>query len=227
MRLPLLAALAAASLVCDASARPRAVELRDGDLVFQMSRSRQSTAVALATRSRLTHMGVVFVDRGEPWVLEAVEPVKRTPFGSWRRRGNGGRVWVKRLRDASAVLTPEVVARMRALGQTWLGRRYDLHFRWDEERLYCSELAYKLYERGAGVRIGKVQRAGEMALGHPEVQRKLQQRFGDHAFSPDEPTSGRSSRRGPSATPARCQREGGRGTPRSGTCGRACDRSSR
>ena len=26
-----------------------------------------------------------------------------------------------------------------------------------------------------------------MALGHPEVQRKLQQRFGDHAFSPDEP----------------------------------------
>jgi hypothetical protein len=187
MRLPFLAALAVASFVCDAQARPAAVELRDGDLVFQMSRSRQSTAVALATRSRLTHMGVVFVDRGDPWVLEAVEPVKRTPFESWRRRGDGGRVWVKRLRDVRAVLTPEVVARMRALGQTWLGHHYDLQFRWDDERLYCSELAYKLYERGAGVRIGKVQRAGEMALGHPEVQRKLQQRFGDHAFSPDEP----------------------------------------
>ena len=89
-------------------------------------------------------------------MLEAVEPVKRTPFESWRRRGDGGRVWVKRLRDVRAVLTPEVVARMRALGQTWLGHHYDLQFRWDDERLYCSELAYKLYERGAGVRIGKV-----------------------------------------------------------------------
>jgi hypothetical protein len=32
-----------------------------------------------------------------------------------------------------------------------------------------------------------MQRAGDMALGHPEVQRKLRQRFGDRGFSPDEP----------------------------------------
>ncbi len=187
MRLPLLAALAAVSFACDASARPKAIGLRDGDLVFQRSRSRQSAAVALATRSSLTHMGVVFLDGGEPWVLEAVEPVKRTPFESWRRRGEGGRIWVKRLRDANAILTPEKVARMRELGQSWLGRHYDMQFRWDDERFYCSELVYKLYERGAGVSIGRVQRAGEMALGHPGVQRKMRQRFGDRGFSPDEP----------------------------------------
>ncbi len=94
---------------------------------------------------------------------------------------------MKRLRDASAVLTPAVVARMQAMGESWLNRHYDLQFRWDDERLYCSELVYKLYERGAGTRIGKVQRAGEMALGSPEVQRKLRERFGESAFSPDEP----------------------------------------
>jgi hypothetical protein len=187
MRLRLVLAIAALSVATSSSARPKAVDLRDGDLVFQTSRSGQSAAVALATRSRLTHMGVVFLDRGEPWVLEAVEPVKRTRFDAWKRRGEGGRVWVKRLRDASVVLSPAVVERMRLLGQSWTGRHYDLQFRWDDERLYCSELAYKVYERAAGISIGKVQRAGEMALGHPEVQRKLRERFGAVRFSPEEP----------------------------------------
>jgi hypothetical protein len=187
MRLFILPVLLSVSLACHALAAPSASELRDGDLVFQTSRSAQSAAVALATSSHLTHMGVVFLEGGEPWVLEAVEPVKRTRFEAWRRRGEGGRVWVKRLRDARAILTPDVVARMRALGNAWLGRHYDLQFRWDDERLYCSELAYKLYQRGAGVQIGQVQRAGDMALAHPEVQRKLRERFGDGTFSPDEP----------------------------------------
>lgn len=161
--------------------------LRDGDLVFQTSRSAQSVAVAEATGSRLTHMGIVFLDGGRPWVLEAVEPVTLTRLEDWSRRGAGGRLWVRRLRDADSILTPGAVDRMRALGRTWLGRRYDLQFRWDDERLYCSELAYKLYDRAAGVRLGQVQRAGDMALGSPVVRRKLAERFGPGAFDADEP----------------------------------------
>jgi len=161
--------------------------LRDGDLVFQTSRSAQSAAVAQATGSRLTHMGVVLLDGGQPWVLEAVEPVRLTRLDEWRRRGAEGRVWVRRLRDADAVLTPAVVERLRALGRSWLGRHYDLQFRWDDERLYCSELAWKLYDRAAGVRLASVQRAGELANGSPEVQRKLRERFRPGAFDPREP----------------------------------------
>jgi hypothetical protein len=37
------------------------------------------------------------------------------------------------------------------------------------------------------VSIGKVERAGEMALGYPEVQRRLRERFRNQSFSPDEP----------------------------------------
>lgn len=143
--------------------------------------------MAQATGSRLTHMGVVLMDGGQPWVLEAVEPVKLTRLDDWRRRGAAGRLWVKRLRDADAVLTPSTVARLRALGRSWLGRHYDLQFRWDDERLYCSELAHKLYAQAAGVRLGRVQRAGDMALGSPEVRRRLAERFGARAFDPDEP----------------------------------------
>lgn len=167
-------------------AAPPATVLRDGDLVFQESRSGQSAAVALATGSRLTHMGVVLLDRGQPLVLEAVEPVKLTPFDSWRRRGAGGQVQVRRLADADARLTPEAVARIRSAGRAWLGRHYDLAFRWDDERLYCSELAWKLYDRALGVQLGQLQRAGDLALGSPEVQRKLRERYGAGGFDPAE-----------------------------------------
>jgi len=160
--------------------------LRDGDLVFQESRSGQSAAVALATGSRLTHMGVVLLDRGRPLVLEAVEPVKLTPFDAWRRRGAGGLVEVRRLADADARLTPEAVARLRSVGRSLLGRHYDLTFRWDDDRLYCSELAWKLYDRALGVRLGRLQRAGDLALGSPEVQRKLRERYGPGRFDPAE-----------------------------------------
>jgi len=161
--------------------------LRDGDLVFQTSRSAQGAAVAAATGSPLTHMGVVLLDHGRPLVLEAVEPVRLTGLDEWRRRGEGGRLWVRRLRDADQVLTPAVVERLRALGRAWLGRHYDLQFRMDDDRLYCSELAYKLYDRAAGIRLGRLQRAGDLALGSPEVRRRLRERFGPGGFDPEEP----------------------------------------
>jgi hypothetical protein len=161
--------------------------LRDGDLVFQESRSSQSAAVALATGSRLTHMGVVLVDHGLPMVLEAVEPIRLTPFDTWRRRGVGGRVQVRRLADADLRLTPEATARLRALGRSWLGRRYDPTFRWSDDRLYCSELAWKLYDRALGVRLGRLQRAGDLALGSPEVRRTIRERFGRDGLDPAEP----------------------------------------
>ena len=109
------------SLLLASSGRPAvpppAPSLRDGDLVFQTSRSGQGAAVALATGSRLTHMGVVLVEGGVPWVLEAVEPVRRTRLAEWRRRGADGRLWARRLQDADAVLTPAALQRMRRLGR--------------------------------------------------------------------------------------------------------------
>ncbi|MBI3180723.1 MAG: hypothetical protein HYZ28_01125 [Myxococcales bacterium] len=161
--------------------------LQDGDLVFHQSRSRQSELVRIATGSAVTHVGVIFHSGGEPWVLEAVQPVSRTRLRAWINRGTKGTVVIKRLRDATSVLTPEVLEKMRRLGEGWLGRGYDGLFRWDDERLYCSELAYKLFDRAAGVRIGRLQKAGEMNLADPKVQAELRRRFARVAFNPEEP----------------------------------------
>ena len=161
--------------------------LRDGDLIFHESQSAQSEMVRALTDSRWTHMGVIYLEPAGPMVFEAVSPVRRTALKDWTLRGRGGHFAIKRLRDAETRLTQEVIAKMRKLGATWLGRPYDLRFRWDDETLYCSELVYKLFERGAGVKLGKLQTAAEMNLDDEKVQRALKKRFAGAKFDPQEP----------------------------------------
>jgi hypothetical protein len=160
--------------------------LRDGDLVFQESTSQQSEMVRALTSSRWTHMGVIFNEPAGPLVLEAVSPVRKTPFRNWVNHGRDRIYVVKRLRDADARLTLDVVEKMRRLGVTWLGRPYDLRFRWDDDALYCSELAYKLFDRAAQVHLGKLERAADMNLNDQRVQKALRRRFADTKFDPTE-----------------------------------------
>ncbi len=160
-------------------------QLKDGDLIFHESRSNQSEMVRALTDSHFTHMGVVFKERGGAVVLEAVSPVKKTALEVFIARGSGGRYRIKRLRD-EARLGPKTIEKMRALGDSWLGRPYDLRFRWDDQSLYCSELAYKLFDRAAGVQLGKLQTAADMNLADERVQRALRKRFADLKFDPRE-----------------------------------------
>jgi len=168
------------------SARAIASRLRDGDLIFQQSTSAQSEMVGALTGSRWTHMGVVFNEAAGPIVLEAVSPVRKTSLERWIARGRDGRYVVKRLRDGDSRLSRDAVAKMQALGASWLGRPYDLRFRWDDEALYCSELAYKLFDRAAGVQLGKLERAADMNLDDERVQRAVRKRFANAKFDPAE-----------------------------------------
>lgn len=161
--------------------------LRDGDIIFQRSRSAQGAAIELATGSTYTHMGIVLYMRGRPFVLEAVGPVRLTPLHAFTERGIDGEYVVKRLRDAATRLTPEVRARIRSVAERYVGRPYDGRFEWSDERIYCSELVYKVYEQGAGIRIGALVQARTLALDAPEVQRLIARRFRNEAFDPNEP----------------------------------------
>jgi len=159
--------------------------LRDGDIVFQHSGSMQCAAVAQATHSPYTHCGIVFIEGGRPVVWEAVGPVMRTPFTEWVEHGVDGHVVVKRLKQGE-LLTPDVVAAMKAAGERDMGKAYDIHFAPDTERIYCSELVQRIYQAGAGVSIGEVQRFGDMDFSGAEARRVLQDRFGER-FPADQP----------------------------------------
>ena len=154
--------------------------LRDGDIVFQTSRSGQSVAIQRATHSKYSHMGMVFLRRGKPYVYEAIGPVQYTPLDRWAARGAGGHYVVKRLRDAPRVLTPKAVAKLRQVAERFRGKPYDFTFGWSDRRIYCSELVWKIYRRALGIRVGRLQKLGEFDLSDRLVRAKLRERYGTH-----------------------------------------------
>ena len=171
--LPLLVVLS-----CGAARGHPAVQ--DGDIIFHTSRSSQSIAIQRATGSPYSHMGLILFRNGKPYVFEAISTVQYTPLDRWIARGNGRHFVVKRLKEAARVLTPQAVQRLRAATTQFQGRPYDLTFEWSDDRVYCSELVWKLYDRALGVRIGELQHIRDFNLSDPSVRAKLRERYGDH-----------------------------------------------
>ncbi len=160
-------------------AEPSPSDLRNGDLIFQTSTSRQSQAIHLATGSKYSHVGLIYKNGDEVLVLEAVQPVKLTPLVKWIDRGEDDHYVVKRLKNADDVLTTEVLGRMRTIAKTYLGKDYNLHFEWSDERIYCSELVWKLYDEAAGIELSSPERLGNFDLTHPTVRSMMAERYGD------------------------------------------------
>lgn len=152
--------------------------LMDGDILFQISTSGQGKAIQLATNSPYSHCGILFRDNNEWMVFEGVQPVKKTPLTEWIKRGQHNIVVSKRLKNADQLLTPSVKNRMKTEANKFIGKNYDLTFEWDDERIYCSELVYKIYQRGAGIEVGKLQKLSEFDLTNPIVKAKLVERYG-------------------------------------------------
>lgn len=153
-------------------------EPRSGDIVFQTSRSSQSRAVQLATHSSYSHMGIVVVRDARPFVLEAIERVTLTPLDRWVARGAGSRFVAKRLRNADRVLAPPALERLLSVGRGFPGKQYDPYFDWSDDRMYCSELVWKIYDRALGMDVGALQSIRQFDLSDPIVQAKVRERWG-------------------------------------------------
>jgi hypothetical protein len=154
---------------------PAAEPLRDGDLVFHTSRSAQSLAIQRATHSAYSHMGMVFLRNGKPFVLEAVATVRYTPLAQWTARGAQGKYVVKRLK---APLPAQRSDALRAAAEKYLGRPYDLYFEWSSARIYCSELVWKAYRDALGVELGARQKLRDFDLSDAAVKAKMRERYG-------------------------------------------------
>jgi len=153
--------------------------VRDGDLIFQTSRSSQSVAIQRATGSPYSHMGLVFVRDGTPYVFEAIATVRFTPLDRWIARGAGQHFVVKRLRNADTVLDAAGISHLRTAALRFAGRPYDLTFEWSDDRIYCSELVWKAYDRALGLDIGALTTLRDFNLSDPAVRAKMRERYGD------------------------------------------------
>lgn len=152
--------------------------VQEGDIIFHTSSSVQSLAIQQATGSRYSHMGIILLRDGKPYVFEAAATVKYTPLTSWIDRGEKKQFVVKRLRNAGQIITPSALLKLHQQAKNFADEPYDARFSWSDEKLYCSELVWKIYDRALGIKIGELQKVREFNLNSPAVKQKLSERYG-------------------------------------------------
>jgi uncharacterized protein YycO len=163
-------------LATQSSEPPR---LKNGDIIFQISKSSQSKAIQLATKSVYSHMGIIFESDSQLYVFEAIQPVKLTKLNEWIVRGENSHYVVKRIKESDKVLTEENVRKIQTLATTFIGKDYDIYFEWSNERIYCSELVWKIYKEALDIEIGNLQKLSEFDLSDNIVKTKMKERYGD------------------------------------------------
>ncbi|TGD58936.1 YiiX family permuted papain-like enzyme [Flavobacterium humi] len=153
---------------------------KDGDIIFQSSQSPQCEAIRIATNSKFSHCGIIYIINGKQYVYEAVQPVKLTLLKDWISGGEGQKYVVKRLKNASQVLTSATIKKMKAYGQQFNKKDYDLYFEWSDSKIYCSELVWKIYKNGAGIELCPLEKLKHFNLKDPKVRAVLKERYGNN-----------------------------------------------
>jgi hypothetical protein len=154
-------------------------KIQEGDMIFQTSQSKQCEAIRIATNSKFSHCGIVFIEKGKKYVFEAVQPVKYTPIETWINRGKEGRFVVTRLKNASPLLNPQTIQKMKKYADGLNNKDYDLYFEWSDDKMYCSELIWKIYKNGAGIELCPLQKLKNFNLKDSKVQAILTERYGN------------------------------------------------
>ncbi|MEZ5043395.1 MAG: YiiX family permuted papain-like enzyme [Saprospiraceae bacterium] len=155
-------------------------EFQTGDLIFHTSTSDQSLAIQLASNSKYSHVGIIYQEGGDTLVLEAIQPVQITPIKTFIDRGEHKAYVVKRLKTSEETLTPEGILKMKEIGKKYLGKNYDKRFEWSDDKIYCSELVWKIYKQAFDIKIGELEQIKDFDLSDPIVKAKAKERYGNN-----------------------------------------------
>ncbi|MCX8588383.1 MULTISPECIES: YiiX family permuted papain-like enzyme [unclassified Gilliamella] len=172
MQFILIFILLFSSFICEANYQPK-----DGDIIFQSSQSSQSKAVEQATNSPYSHMGIIFIKNGKPYVFEAGSKVAYTLLTSFIERGKNRYYVIKRLKDHN--LSVKETNKLKLVAKTFENKPYDIWFDWNDNYIYCSELVWKIYNRALKLEIGQLQNIKDFNLSSALVKQKLKARYGD------------------------------------------------
>jgi hypothetical protein len=135
-------------------------EPKSGDMIFQsLPRNKLVDAIEGVTESHISHCGIVGREDGQWIVYEAFRGgVQTTPLRTYLFRGRGYGYGVYRLKPEYQSHVPETLR----CAQTYLGKPYDIRYRLDDEKIYCSELIYKAYQQASGDALGQLVRFGDL-----------------------------------------------------------------
>ena len=145
-------------------------EVREGDVIFQTSQSQQSPLIQIATRSKISHCGIIVMKNGKPYVLETLKTLVITPLDKFIARGEGGKYWLKRSNKEN----------IKIKYGSYLGKTYDLAFKFDNGKFYCSELIYDIYKNQLGIELCEPKKVSDyLILGTdklPQIEKAMKKR---------------------------------------------------
>lgn len=145
-------------------------EVREGDVIFQTSQSQQSPLIQIATRSTISHCGIIVMKNGKPYVLETLKTLVLTPLDKFIVRGENGKYWLKRSNKENIKIKYE----------SYLDKPYDLAFKFDNGKFYCSELIYDIYKNQLDIELCKPKKVSDyLILGTdklPQLEKAMKKR---------------------------------------------------
>ena len=144
--------------------------VKEGDIIFHTSQSNQSQLIQIATRSKITHCGIIVMRDGKPYVLETLSTLVVTPLDEFIARGKGGKYWLKRGTKENVKIEYE----------QYLGKPYDKGFSLNNDIYYCSELVYDIYIRQLGINLCEPRQISDyLILGSdriPQIKNAMKER---------------------------------------------------
>ena len=158
------------------SCTPTTYTPQNGDVIFHTSKSNQSQMISEVTGSKLTHVGMVFINEGKTYVYEAVQPVKLTPIDQWIKRGVNSNYVVLRSKKS---ISNEGLLKMKEYGLKQLGKGYDLKFQWSDDKMYCTGLVYKVFEH-VGISLSEKHTFKQYNLNGESVKHAIKKRYGNN-----------------------------------------------
>jgi hypothetical protein len=167
-------------------------KFKNGDILFIRSTSMQSKALEEVTRSKWTHVGIVFrikSNRGVPtlvpsnskegrWVVYEGGP--RVRFNPVERFVAGKAFATLRLKED---LVPPQEKLLFTAAVSRIGNPYDIYFLLSRDGQnkdnfeYCSELVWYVYQKALGINLGYQVKIGSLKLDGPEAQKLMKERF--------------------------------------------------
>ena len=149
--------------------------LQEGDVIFQTSNYGQSLAIQKATESKYSHVGIIFKEKNEWYVYEAVQPVQKVKIKDFISRGDQNHFTISRLKEGGQ-LSDTKIAQMKDFFDDLEGKNYDIYFEWSDKSWYCSELVWKMYSH-VGLKISEFEKFGQYNLEDPVVVKIINERF--------------------------------------------------
>lgn len=160
--------IVAVLLICSCAGRSTDLsDIKEGDIIFIESKSSQSPYIKIGTMSRWTHCGIVVNTPKGLKVLEASKTVRLTPCARFIGAAKNDNWCAKR---------PKKTIAGPFKYHKYLGQPYDHEFKFDNGKMYCSELVWLIYKEN-GIELCKPRKVKSYIMSYiPKVKSLMSKR---------------------------------------------------